>query len=73
MYEIHYNNIAKEMPLGEKMAMIVLLKEFRDVFGWSYEDMRLDEFDCKICMLVHNSSIENLSLKVLDERKVIMK
>ena len=28
-------NVAKEMPLGEKMAMIELLKEFRDVFAWS--------------------------------------
>ena len=32
-------NVAKEMPLEEKMAMIELLKEFRDVFAWSYEDM----------------------------------
>ena len=28
-------NVAKEMPLEEKMAMIELLKEFRDVFAWS--------------------------------------
>ena len=28
-------SVAKEMPLEEKMAMIELLKEFRDVFAWS--------------------------------------
>ena len=33
-------NVVKEMPLEEKMAMIELLKEFRDVFAWSYGDMR---------------------------------
>ena len=33
-------NVAKELPREEKMAMIELLKEFRDVFAWSYEDMR---------------------------------
>ena len=33
-------NIAKEMETAEKTAMIELLKEFRDVFTWSYEDMR---------------------------------
>ena len=33
-------NVAKEMPHGEKKAMVTLLTDFRDVFAWSYEDMR---------------------------------
>ena len=33
-------NVAKEMPNEEKKAMIELLMNFRDVFAWSYEDMR---------------------------------
>ena len=33
-------NVAKEMPNDEKKAMIELLITFRDVFAWSYEDMR---------------------------------
>ena len=33
-------HVAKEMPPEEKSAMVTLLKEFRDVFAWSYEDMR---------------------------------
>ena len=33
-------HIAKEMTPENKTAMITLLKEFRDVFAWSYEDMR---------------------------------
>ena len=33
-------NIAKEMPRDEKKAMVELLTSFRDVFAWSYEDMR---------------------------------
>ena len=32
-------NVAKEMPNDEKIAMIELLTNFRDVFAWSYEDM----------------------------------
>ena len=31
--------MAKEMPPEEKSAMVTLLKEFWDVFAWSYEDM----------------------------------
>ena len=33
-------HIAKEMKSEDKMTMITLLTEFRDVFAWSYEDMR---------------------------------
>ena len=33
-------HVAKEMPPEEKSAMVTLLKEFRDVFAWSYEDMQ---------------------------------
>ena len=33
-------NVVKEMPLQEKLAMIEVLKEFRDVFAWSYKDMQ---------------------------------
>ena len=33
-------NVAKEMPPEENSAMVALLKEFRDVFAWSYEDMQ---------------------------------
>ena len=33
-------NVAKEMPKDEKKAMVELLMNFRDVFAWSYEDMR---------------------------------
>ena len=33
-------NVAKEMPKVEKKAMVELLMSFRDVFAWSYEDMR---------------------------------
>ena len=33
-------NVVKEMPKDEKKAMIELLMNFRDVFVWSYEDMR---------------------------------
>ena len=33
-------NVAKEMPREEKNVMIDLLTSFRDVFAWSYEDMR---------------------------------
>ena len=33
-------NVAKEMPNDEKNAVIELLMTFRDVFAWSYEDMR---------------------------------
>ena len=33
-------NVPKEMPPSEKLAMIELLKEFTDVFTWSFEDMR---------------------------------
>ena len=33
-------HIAKEMTPDNKTAMIALLKEFHDVFAWSYEDMR---------------------------------
>ena len=32
-------HVAKEMPPEEKSAMVTLLKEFRDVFAWSYKDM----------------------------------
>ena len=32
-------NVAKEMLLEEKTTMIELLKEFRNIFAWSYEDM----------------------------------
>ena len=32
-------HIAKEMTPERKTAMITLLKEFREVFAWSYEDM----------------------------------
>ena len=32
-------NVAKEMPQEEKMAMIELLRSFRDVFACFYEDM----------------------------------
>ena len=31
--------IAKEMSPESKMAMITLLKEFWDIFAWSYEDV----------------------------------
>ena len=33
-------HIAKEMTPDNKTTMITLLKEFHDVFAWSYEDMR---------------------------------
>ena len=33
-------HVAKEMSMKDKSAMITLLKEFRDIFVWSYEDMR---------------------------------
>ena len=33
-------NVAKEMPNEEKKPMVALLMDFRDVFAWSYEDMR---------------------------------
>mgnify|MGYP000409127067 CR=1 FL=1 len=33
-------NVAKEMPNDEKKTMTELLMNFRDVFAWSYEDMR---------------------------------
>ena len=33
-------HIAKEMTPDNKIAMITLIKDFRDVFDWSYEDMR---------------------------------
>ena len=33
-------NVAKELPDEEKKAMVALLTDFRDVFAWSYEDMR---------------------------------
>ena len=33
-------HIAKEMTPKRKTSMITLLKEFRDVFAWSYEDMQ---------------------------------
>ena len=32
--------ITKEMTLDNKTTMITLLKEFHDVFAWSYENMR---------------------------------
>ena len=32
-------NMAKEIPPAEKSAMVALLKEFWDVFAWSYENM----------------------------------
>ena len=38
--EPHLVNVAKEIPLEEKTAMVVLLKEFKDVFSQSYEDMK---------------------------------
>jgi len=31
---------SKSLPLTEKMKYIELLKEFRDVFVWSYEDLK---------------------------------
>ena len=33
-------HIAKEMTPENKTATMTLLKEFCDVFAWSYEDMR---------------------------------
>ena len=33
-------HVAKEMAPEDKSAMIALLKEFWDVFAWSYEDMQ---------------------------------
>ena len=33
-------NVAKELPNEEKKAMVALLTDFRDVFAWSYEDLR---------------------------------
>ena len=38
--EVRPVHVAKEMSPEDKSAMITLLKEFRDVFAWSYEDMR---------------------------------
>ena len=32
--------VAKELPKEEKQAMVALLTDFKDVFAWSYEDMR---------------------------------
>ena len=32
--------MAKELPDEEKKAMVSLLTDFRDVFAWSYENMR---------------------------------
>ena len=32
--------VAKELPDDEKKAMVALLTDIRDVFAWSYEDMR---------------------------------
>ena len=32
-------NVAKEMPPEEKMEMVKLLREFNEVFAWSYEEM----------------------------------
>ena len=40
-------NMATEMPPDEKTTMIELLKEFKDVFAWSYGDMR--GLDPKLC------------------------
>ena len=37
--EVRPVHVAKEMSPEDKSAMITLLKEFRDVFAWSYEDM----------------------------------
>ena len=33
-------NMEKEMRLEDKTTMVGLLKEFKDVFAWSYEDMK---------------------------------
>ena len=33
-------NMAKELLNEEKKAMVALLADFRDIFTWSYEDMR---------------------------------
>ena len=33
-------NIVKELVLIERKSMVELLKEYRDVFAWSYEDMK---------------------------------
>ena len=33
-------NVAKKMPPEEKITMVWLLKELKDVFAWLYEDMR---------------------------------
>ena len=32
--------VAKKLPDEEKKVMVTLLTDFRDVFAWSYEDMR---------------------------------
>ena len=33
-------NVAKEMPPEEKTTMVVVLNEFKEIFSWSYKDMR---------------------------------
>ena len=33
-------SIAKDLPPSQKEAMIALLKEYKDVFAWSHEDMK---------------------------------
>ena len=32
--------VAKELPDEEKKVIVALLTDFRDLFVWSYEDMR---------------------------------
>mgnify|MGYP000061183958 FL=1 len=33
-------SVAKEIQLAEKTTTMELLKEYKDVFAWSYEDMK---------------------------------
>ena len=32
--------LSKSLPLDEKLKYIELMKEFQDVFSWSYEDLK---------------------------------
>ena len=54
-------SIAKELRLEQREAMIILLKEYKDVFAWSHKDMKgLDPkfYQHKINLATHAKPVQ---------------
>ena len=49
--------IAKDMLLADKQRLVTLLKQYKDVFAWSFEDMKgLDPAFCQHQINLHKDA-----------------